>query len=110
MSSHLKTLSLIETEKLRNFQASLKTLYDISEKYDKLSEEFDATKEKICPSCKNVSQKEQKSAIGGGKQEDVSLITPQNAEDVSNVGEMITEQNSKLEPNPSNESQWYQIL
>ena len=53
MSEKVKTLSLVETEKLRNFQENLKALYDISEKYDELSRKYeDAGKKSVLPAKK----------------------------------------------------------
>ena len=118
MSDRVKTLSLIETEKLRNFQENLKTLYEISEKYDTLSRELDEANEKICPSCENKAllKDKAKSAIGGKKQEDV-LITPQNAtlqneQNVASVEKVIEQQSRKLAPTPDNvlTNEWYQVL
>ena len=116
MSDQVKTLSLIETEKLRNFQESLRALYDISEKYDSLSREFEKAKETLCPSCEQKRFPPDKNEIGGTKNH-YELITPQNVtaqneQNSSEVQKMITEQNSKLTPNPDNllNDEWYQVL
>ena len=121
--SGVKTLSLIETEKLRNFQENLRALYDISEKYDALLEKYENMAPEKCTSCELLSTSSQKSAKNGKKK---SLITHENKTEkdfanVRQIEELIDNQKSALKPNPENSSpssslspelneEWYQML
>ena len=117
----MKTLSLIETEKLRNFQESLRALYEISEKYDELREKCDREESLKCASCKISSNSEENSTGQGHReaQKTEPLITALKATETNSLNEqkmddLIESRNSELLPNPGNSQhsdlEWYRVL
>ena len=119
--SGVKTLVLIESDKLRNLQENLKSVYDLSEKYDTLRHQAEKSKHKKCTSCalssenvsKNLAEKHPAPLSNSGENE-----TEKNHTLKEELSHQIQSQQAEMKPNPDIDTSvsttdncaWYCVL
>ena len=117
--SGVKTLVLIESDKLRNLQENLKSVHDLSEKYEDLKEQYDNQQGQNCTSCKNSKNiQENEKNISRKNHQDKLSATETNYGLQEQVSKEIDNKESEMRPNPEvspvsydkTETNWFCVL
>lgn len=102
MSTDVKTLVLIDSEKLKNLQNNLKSFYELHEKYEEAKAKLETNQ-----------KKDQESKYVGGGEPYTSSASKDTLENQENMSRNLAKIEQELKPNPSNqniESESYEIL